>query len=71
MRTFSILRLIVSAVSGLLIGLVITALVNLFNPISDIAWVIVAVCVGSLLSAVTGYLIGFGRLKEKESKPPQ
>jgi dolichol kinase len=71
MRTFSILRLIVSAITGLMIGLVITALINLFNPIANIAWTIVAVSVGSLLSAVTGYLIGYGRLKEKEPKPPQ
>jgi O-antigen/teichoic acid export membrane protein len=71
MRTFSILKLVISAVAGLVIGLVVTALVNLFNPISDIAWVLAAVGVGSLLSAVTGFLIGCGRKKEKEPAPPK
>jgi dolichol kinase len=63
--------LIVSAIVGLIIGVVITALVNLFNPIANIAWTIIAVSVASLLSAVAGYLIGFGRRKEEEPKPPQ
>ncbi len=68
MKTFSVLKLVVSAAAGLIIGLIITALINLFNPIANIAWTIVAVGAGSLLSAVAGYLIGCGRSGEKAPK---
>ena len=63
MKAFSIIRLIVAAVLGIVIGLVITALINLFKPFAEIAWTIAAVCAASLLSAAAGYLVGFGRPK--------
>ena len=60
MKAFSIIRLIVAAVLGIVIGLVITALINMFRPFTDIAWVIAAVAAASILSAAAGYLVGFG-----------
>jgi hypothetical protein len=63
MKAFSIIRLIISAVLGIVIGLVITALINMFRPFTDIAWVITAVGAASILSAAAGYLMGFGRSK--------
>ena len=71
MKAFSILRLIISAVIGLLIGVVITALINLFNPFQYIGWTIATVSLASLLSAVAGYLMGIGRRKDAEARPPQ
>ena len=58
------IRLIISVVSGIAIGIVVTALINLFSPIPNLWWTVAAVCIASAASSFVGYLLGAGRKKE-------
>jgi O-antigen/teichoic acid export membrane protein len=58
MNRFSWIRAILSAIIGLAIGVIFTALVNLLKPWPDIMWALVAVCLASFFSALAGYFVG-------------
>jgi len=68
MKRVSVLRVILAGVAGLVIGVVITAIVNLVVPGTNLAWTIVAVCLSSLLSGAAGAAIG-ARQKSKTPTP--
>jgi Na+/citrate or Na+/malate symporter len=65
------LRGVLSVIVGLLIGVVMTALVNLFIPtLSGLVWtVLLAVCASSVISSLVGYLLGARRKKEVQETP--
>ena len=58
MKTISWFRAILSAVIGLVIGVIFTALVNLLKPWTDPMWALIAVCIASFFSGLAGYIIG-------------
>jgi hypothetical protein len=64
MTKFAWIRVVLSVVVGLGIGIVVTALINLFIPIANLAWTILAVCVSSTASSLLGYLLGARSKKE-------
>ena len=68
MKRVSVLRVILAGVAGLVIGVVISAIVNLVVPGTNLAWTIVAVCLSSLLSGAAGAAIG-SRQKSKTPTP--
>lgn len=67
MAKFGWLRAVLSALIGIALGLIITSLINLFAPLQNLVWTLVAVCFSSLLSGLIGNLL-VGRGK-KEDKP--
>lgn len=58
MNRVSVLRVILAGVAGLIIGVIITAIVNLVVPGTNLAWTLVAVGLSSLLSGAAGAAIG-------------
>jgi small basic protein len=67
MRKYSRLRVILAAVAGLLIGVVVTAIVNMIVPGTNLGWLLIAICLSSLLSGVAGSLIGARPKPEKQN----
>jgi len=66
MKRFSWFRAILSAIFGLVIGVIFTALVNLLKPSTDLVWAMIAVCFASFFSALAGYIVG-ARQKPKQT----
>jgi hypothetical protein len=58
MKRVSVLRVILACLAGLAIGVIVTAIVNLVVPGTNLAWTIVAVGLSSLLSGAAGAAIG-------------
>ena len=67
MKSFSWFRAILSAIIGLVIGVIFTALVNLLKPSTDLLWALIAVCFASFFSALAGYIVGS---RQKSMKGP-
>ena len=69
-----LIRVILSGIAGLVIGVVIAALVNLLKPAPEIWWALIPLCLSSLASALVGFLLGSrgkGRpAGSPASKPP-
>ncbi len=57
MKVLGWLKVALTIVFGLGIGMVVTGLVNLVHPMDTIGWLIGAVLVASALSALAGFLI--------------
>jgi len=64
MAKFAWVRIVISVAAGLAIGIVVTALINLFSPLPNLVWTVLAVCLSSAASSLVGYLLGSGRRKE-------
>jgi small basic protein len=60
--------LILAGLAGLIIGVLVTAVVNLIVPGTNIGWLLIAICISSLLSSVSGSLIG-SRQSQKKQNP--
>jgi uncharacterized protein YacL len=58
MRNYSLFRVILSGVLGLVIGVIFTALVKLMVPAANLAWTLVPVCLAAVLSGFAGYAVG-------------
>ena len=58
MKNVSLIRAIVSCVIGLVIGVILTALVNLAVPATNLAWTLIPMCLASVFSGFAGYIIG-------------
>jgi small basic protein len=68
MKRVSILRVVLAGIAGLAIGVIVTAIVNLVVPGTNLPWTLVAVGLSSLLSAAAGAAIG-ARQKSKVPTP--
>jgi hypothetical protein len=66
MNKFPQIRVILSGIAGLVIGVIITAVVNLLKPAPEIWWALIPLCLSSLVSALIGYLFG----ARQKAKPP-
>lgn len=66
MKTFSWFRAVLSAIIGLVIGVILTALVNLLKRWEDLILALIAVCLASIFSALAGYIMG-ARQKSKQA----
>jgi len=51
-------RAAVSGVIGVIFGLVITYIVNLINPTTNLRWSLIAVGFASFFAAFRGYIVG-------------
>jgi uncharacterized protein YacL len=58
MKSYSLFRVILSGVIGLVIGVIFTALVNLAMPATNLAWTLIPTCLAAILSGFAGYLLG-------------
>jgi hypothetical protein len=67
MKSVSLFRAILSCVIGLVIGVIITGLVNLALPSTNLLWTLFPICLAAVLSGFTGYLVG---ARQKKSGPP-
>jgi hypothetical protein len=68
MNKVSRLWLILAGIAGLIIGTIVTAVVKLIAPGTNLAWTLIAACLYSLLSGIIGSLIG-ARQKLKKQNP--
>jgi uncharacterized protein YacL len=64
-KDVSLFRAILSCVIGLVIGVIVTALVNLVFPSTNLVGTLVPICLAALLSGFAGYLVG-----ARQKKPP-
>ncbi len=69
MKSVSLFRAILSGVIGLVLGVVLTALVNLALPGTSIPWTLVPICLASVLSGLAGYLVGARQKKPAGGSP--
>jgi chromate transport protein ChrA len=58
MGSYSIIRVILSGVIAIVIGVVLTAVLNLVRPADNIMPMLIVVCLAALFSAFSGYLLG-------------
>jgi len=58
MKSVSLIRAILSCIIALVIGVILTALVNLAVPATNLAWTLVPICLAAVFSGFAGYLIG-------------
>jgi len=58
MKSFSLFRAILSSVIGLVIGVIITALVNLAMPATNLAWTLIPICLAAIFAGFAGYIVG-------------
>jgi H+/Cl- antiporter ClcA len=58
MRGSSLFRVILSGVIGLVIGLIFTGLVKLFEPSANLTWTLLPICFAAILSGLAGYIVG-------------
>ncbi len=67
MNKLSGFRLVSAVVAGLAIGVIVTAIVNLMVPGTNLPWALIAVCLSSVLSAVVGVMLGAGQKPKKQT----
>jgi hypothetical protein len=67
MNKLSVFRVASTVVAGLAIGVVITAIVNLIVPGTNLTWTLVAVCLSSILSGIVGVILGAGQKQKKQN----
>jgi len=53
-----LVRVILSGVIGLVIGIIFTALVKLLEPAANLAWTLLPICLAAILSGFAGYAVG-------------
>jgi uncharacterized protein YneF (UPF0154 family) len=58
MKNYSLFRMILTGVLGLVVGVIFGALVNLAMPGTNLALTLVPICLASMISAFAGYFIG-------------
>jgi len=58
MKIASLFRVILSCIIGLVIGVIITALVNLAIPATNLAWTLIPTCLAAVFSGFAGYILG-------------
>ncbi len=68
MNKLPVFRLVSAVVAALAIGVIITAIVNLIVPGTNLPWTLIAVCLSSVLSGVIGVILGAGQ-KPKKPNP--
>jgi hypothetical protein len=69
-KSAPLVRLVVSTVIGLAVGLIVAGLVNLFLPSANLAWTIVPLCCAAAISGFVGCLVGARQKKEPARKEP-
>jgi uncharacterized membrane protein len=55
---FSKFRAILSGVIGIVIGVILTAVVNLVSPADNLVRTLVVVCLAAVIAAFSGYILG-------------
>lgn len=68
MKLLGWLKVVLSIVIALAIGLATTGVVNLLKPSLTIGWILGAVLAASVLSALAGFLVAGGRRKASAAK---
>ncbi len=58
MRGSALFRVILSGIIGLVIGVIFTGLVKLFEPSANLAWTLLPICLAAILSGFAGYIVG-------------
>jgi len=58
MKSVSLFRAVLSCVIGLVIGVILTALVNLAIPATSLTWALIPTCLAAIFSGFAGYIIG-------------
>ena len=58
MKSVSLFRAILACVIGLAVGVIVTGLVNLAVPSTNLAWTLLPICVAAVISGFAGYVIG-------------
>jgi hypothetical protein len=58
MKRFSLFRTILAGFTGLLIGVIFTALVELIVPATNVAWTLFPMCLATVFSGIAGYVVG-------------
>ena len=58
MKGSSLFRVILSGLIGLVIGVIFTGLVKLFEPSANLTWTLLPICLAAILSGLTGYIVG-------------
>jgi hypothetical protein len=70
MSRISVVWVVLAGIGSLIIGILVTAVMNLIVPGVNLTWTLIAVCLSSLLSGIGGSILG-ARQKRKEASPPQ
>jgi hypothetical protein len=68
MNKLSVFRVVFAVVAGLAIGVIITAIVNLIVPGTNLTLTLIAVGLSSILSGIVGVILGAGQ-KPKQQNP--
>jgi len=71
MKVLGWLKVVLSVVFGLGIGLVVTGIVNLLHPVESIGWTLAAVLAASVLSGLAGFLVTSPRKKAPAPDAPK
>jgi H+/Cl- antiporter ClcA len=58
MKGSSMLRVILTGLIGLVIGVIFTGLVKLFEPSANLTWTLLPICLAAILSGLAGYIVG-------------
>jgi H+/Cl- antiporter ClcA len=58
MKGSSMFRVILSGLIGLVIGVIFTGLVKLFEPSANLTWTLLPICLAAILSGLAGYIVG-------------
>ena len=58
MKGSSMFRVILSGLIGLVIGVIFTGLVKLFEPSANLTWTLLPICIAAILSGLAGYIVG-------------
>jgi ABC-type transport system involved in multi-copper enzyme maturation permease subunit len=64
MNGSSIVRVILSGVIGIAIGVILTAVVNLASPSDSVVRMLVVSCLAGLAAGLAGYLLGARKKKQ-------
>jgi hypothetical protein len=67
MNKLSVFRVVFAVIAGLAIGVVITAIVNLIVPGTNLTLTLIVVCLSSILSGVVGVILGAGQKPKKQN----
>jgi hypothetical protein len=67
MNKLSVFGVIFAVIASLAIGVVITAIVNLVVPGTNLIWTLIVVCLSSVLSGVVGVILGAGQKPKKQN----
>ena len=58
MKGSSLFRVVLSGLIGLVIGVIFTGLVKLFEPSANLTWTLLPICLAAILSGLAGYIMG-------------